>query len=101
MKKIVLLILLLNFSLNKSYAASAITISEYIGEITIVISEYIGDETWIVKTCPGAIGTSVVISDYIGDLNVVVSDYIGDRTVCVTNPNDLDEETLRKLKLID
>jgi hypothetical protein len=35
------------------------------------------------------------------DLNVVVNDYIGDRTVCVTNPNDLDEETLRKLKLID
>ena len=48
-----------------------------------------------------SVDLAVQVNEYVGDVSVVINEYVGDRSVCITNADELDRETLKKLKLID
>ena len=43
----------------------------------------------------------IQIVDYVADKRIKIVDYVADKRVCITNPEELDEETLRILGLIE
>lgn len=80
----------------------AVQVNEYVGDISVVINEYVGDESWvIVGECSNSPNLTITINEYLGDKSVVINEYLGDKYVCITNVDELDRETLKKLKLLD
>ena len=80
----------------------AVQVNEYVGDVSVVINEYVGDESWvIVGACSNSPNLTITINEYVGEKSVVINEYFGDRSVCITNADELDRETLKKLKLID
>jgi len=79
----------------------AVQVNPIIGDLSITINPIIGDESWVVlggcsRNQPNL---TVTINPIIGDKSITINPIVGDKTVCITNPEDLDEETLELLGL--
>tara|TARA_B100001123_G_scaffold352026_1_gene403289 strand:+ start:56 stop:457 length:402 start_codon:yes stop_codon:yes gene_type:complete len=105
-----LTIMLLTTAAHSHEIDLAIYVSDYAGSegqyVYITNNQKNADERWyIVPTCP----TKPDVAVYISHMPVAMEQYIfistttshADKFVCITNLNDLNDETLRLLKIID
>jgi alkyl hydroperoxide reductase subunit AhpC len=116
--KIIYLILILHLSLISSSKTETINFATKIAgpydmfsDLKIEISgpyDMFEDETWkILGACSNTPNLTVEIAgpyDMFADKKIKIADKYDmfvDKTTCITNADDLDQETLRLLKLID
>ena len=80
----------------------AIKVVDYVADKRIQIVDYVADERWkVVGGCSNSPNLRIQIVDYVADKRIKIVDYVADKRVCITNPEELDEETLRILGLIE
>ncbi len=88
----------------------AVRVTDYVSTADKIIyrTDYVStaDEIWNVwGGCSNRPNLTIYITDYVSsaDKIIYITDYVStaDKTVCITNPKDLDEETLKDLGLID
>ena len=105
-----LTIMLLTTSAHSHEIDLAIYVSDYAGSegqyVYITNNPENADEKWYISTtCPGKPDVAV----YISHMPVAMEQYIfisktssdADKLICITNLTDLNDETLRLLKIID
>jgi len=71
-------------------------------DVKVEIVDFFPDEKWqVVGSCSNSPNLKVEFVDFFPELKVEIVDFFPDRTICITNADGLDEDLLRKLKLID
>lgn len=79
-----------------------IEVVPYYEKLKVKIVPYYEDEKWkIVGGCYNRPNLKIKLVPYYENLKVKIVPYYEDRKVCISNIKDLDQDTLRKLKLID
>lgn len=80
----------------------AVEVVNFFETIRIKIVNLFEDETWkVVGVCTNRPNLRVQIVDLFEDRRIKIVNLFEDKRVCITNPRNLNEDTLRKLKLID
>ena len=81
------------------YAVKSVS---YLEDIKVKIVSYLEDEKWkVVGVCSNQPNLKIKFVSYLEDKKIKIVSYLEDKKICITNPEDLEEETLRDLGLID
>ena len=89
-------------TLEDSLKDADLFIEAILEDIKIKIVDIFEDQKWkVVGLCSNNANLKVKIVDIFEDTKIKIVDIFEDKKICITNANELDEDTLRMLKLID